>query len=206
MPLVTTRASVAYGAGFGKVLSAGGAADLGVMFPLGMHQVGSAGVAYVDFTSIPSTYTHLQIRMIAKSQRVNTYGSTVWAYFNGDYAPSSPTNYVFHFLTGDGATASAGAYPNTNVNYSVVAGQAMGTNSTNIATVSVLDILDYKNTSKYKTARTIYGEDTNGAGEMTIASGVWLNTAAITSIRVQVDNSYNFAQYSSIALYGIKGA
>ena len=56
MPLVTTRASVAYGAGFGKVLSAGGAVDTGAMFPIGLYQVGSGGVASVTFSAIPQTY------------------------------------------------------------------------------------------------------------------------------------------------------
>jgi len=178
--------------------------DNGAMFPLGMVQVGSGGVAYVDFTSIPSTYTHLQVRMIAKSQRANTYGSTVWAYFNGDYAPSTPTNYDFHLLSGDGSSASSAGYTNTTVGYGAYAGNAMGTNSTNIVSANIMDILDYKNTNKYKTVRTFLGEDTNGAGQIALFSSLWQNTAAITSIRVKVDSTYNFAQYSSIALYGIK--
>ena len=181
------------------------AGDTGVMYPIQMVSVGAAGAAYVDFTSIPSTYTHLQVRMTAKSQRANNYGSTVWAYFNGDYAPSSPTNYNFHFLSGDGSTASSGAYPNTNVGYGAYAGNAMGTTATNVVTVNIMDILDYKNTNKYKTVRTLFGEDRNGGGQVALYSSLWQNTAAITSIRFYPDN-YNFAQYTSIALYGIKGA
>ena len=180
-------------------------ADTGVMFPLGMVQVGAAGAAYVDFTSIPSTYTHLQVRMICKSQRANNYGSTVWAYFNGDYAPSSPTNYNFHFLSGDGSTASSGAYANTNVGYGAYAGNAMGTTATNVPSVNIMDILDYKNTNKYKTVRTLFGEDRNGGGQVALYSSLWQNTTAISSIRFYPDNYY-FAQYTSIALYGIKGA
>jgi len=47
------------------------APDTGAMFPLGMVQVGSGGSATISFTSIPSTYKHLQIRGIAR----NTSGS-----------------------------------------------------------------------------------------------------------------------------------
>jgi hypothetical protein len=88
--------------------------------------------------------------MICKSQRANNYGSTVWAYFNGDYAPSSPTNYNFHLLSGDGSTASSAAYLNTNVGYGAYAGNAMGTTATNVVSVNIMDILDYKNTNKNK--------------------------------------------------------
>jgi hypothetical protein len=205
MPLVTTRASVAYGAGFGKVLGSGVAPDLGAMFPIGMAQVGSAGVAYVDFTSIPSTYTHLQIRILAKSQRANAYGSTIWIYFNGDYAPTIPSSYNFHFMGADGSSTSAAYYSNnTATTYGIVGGGAMGTTATNVASASIIDIHDYKNTSKYKTVRTLWGEDNNSLGNISIYSGLWQNTAAVTSIRVYADN-YTFAQFSSIALYGIKG-
>ena len=36
--------------------------DTGAMFPLGAVTVGSAGASSITFSSIPSTYTHLQVR------------------------------------------------------------------------------------------------------------------------------------------------
>ena len=71
-------------------------------------------------------------------------------------------------------------------------------------TAGVIDILDYANTNKYKTLRTLNGGDANGSGNIQIESGSWRNTAAITSITL-THNGSGFTQYSSFALYGIKG-
>jgi hypothetical protein len=67
----------------------------------------------------------------------------------------------------------------------------------------ILDILDYKDTNKYKTARSLDGSDANGSGEISLRSGSWRNTAAITSITLTPTGT-GIAQYSSFALYGIK--
>jgi hypothetical protein len=71
----------------------------------------------------------------------------------------------------------------------------------------IVDILDYANTNKYKTTRFIGGVETNASSQSysNFGSGNWRNTNAITSI-VLFPQSGTFAQYSSYALYGIKGA
>jgi hypothetical protein len=77
---------------------------------------------------------------------------------------------------------------------------------------TVIDILDYANTNKYKTLRSLTGFDNNttgGAGEqggVLFLSDAWYDTSAITSISLFPESSGNFAQYSTYALYGIKGA
>jgi hypothetical protein len=69
--------------------------------------------------------------------------------------------------------------------------------------VGVASILDYTNTNKYKTSRILCGYDANGSGFSLLYSGLWQNTAAITSITM-FPNSGNFEQYSSFALYGVR--
>jgi hypothetical protein len=68
----------------------------------------------------------------------------------------------------------------------------------------ILDILDYADTNKFKTTRSLTGFDRNGAGSVSFNSGNWRSGSAITSIRLFAGNNA-FAQYSSLALYGIKG-
>ncbi len=77
--------------------------------------------------------------------------------------------------------------------------------ATNGYSTYVIDILDYKNTNKYKTVRSLNGFDQNGYAFTWFASSVWLNTNAITSLTFNSDGG-NFLQYSQLALYGIKAA
>jgi hypothetical protein len=154
--------------------------------------------ASVTFSSIPATYTHLQLRYIARSSRTQTQGYIVTR-FNGD----SGTNYSRHTVEGDGAAASSNAESTVSYGsqYQIPAASA----SASIFGGGVIDILDYANTNKYKTLRAATGDDRNGGGRIYLTSGLWQNTAAITSIVFTEYNGFNFEQYSSFALYGIKG-
>ena len=179
------------------------APDTGAMFPLGVVTVGSTSVADITFSSIPSTYTHLQIRGIGQDNRA-TYGISEFALqFNGDTA----SNYSMHGLYGNGASA-IGEYE-TNTTY-IRANGALGTLVGGTFGAFVIDILDYKNTSKYKTTRNLCGVDINGTiagfgGRAALWSGSWRNTNAINAIKLYSTNG-NLQQYTSFALYGIKGA
>ena len=178
--------------------------DTGAMFPLGMVQVGSAGSSEIQFASIPSTYTHLQIRIMAKLTDTGGVGGYAGIRFNSD---ASSSNYTYHRLKGDGSSASA--YGASTGTFDWIVNERITSSHSNFDTqehgVLIVDILDYKNTSKYKTVRNFGGYDSNGTGEILLTSGLWLNTAAISNIKV-LPSAGNFAQYSSIALYGIKGA
>jgi hypothetical protein len=153
--------------------------------------VGSGGAADIEFTSIPSTYQHLQIRGIARGVN-NTFADLT---FNGD----TGNNYAFHDIFGDGS--SAGVEQSTSrANIPVTALP----NVADIFNGLIIDILDYANTNKYTTTRTLQGRDTNGGGAIFFMSGLWMNTNAITSLKI-TSRSGNIAQYSHFALYGIKG-
>jgi hypothetical protein len=161
--------------------------------------VGSGGAAYVEFTSIPSTYTHLQVRAIAKNAYSGGTGGldNVYVYCNGDTA----NNYSAHSLDGYGTTAGAQVYNADSFGFFIIQSGGTGTQPFG---AFVLDILDYKDTNKYKTIRGLAGMDGNGYGRIVLGSGSWRNTNAITSLRFY--SNHNLVQYSSFALYGIKGA
>jgi hypothetical protein len=151
--------------------------------------VGAGGTATVTFSSIPSTYKHLQIRLNA----INTTAfGDIYMQFNSD----TGSNYKAHYLYGNGASALAGVLTQTSVYAGFI---STGSNTG----VGITDILDYTNTNKNTTSRTLMGADRNGSGDIALTSGLWLNTAAITSITL-LPGTNNFAQHSSFALYGIK--
>ena len=152
--------------------------------------VGGAGAASITFSSIPATYQHLQVRSLMTSSATGEFTAA----FNAD----TGANYYRHFLYGDGTLPYSGA----NALSSFVGYQA-GI-AANMFGVSVMDILDYTSTNKYTTVRTLAGMDRNGSGDIALYSGLWKNTAAITSITIYPPSG-TISQYSSFALYGIKG-
>jgi hypothetical protein len=153
--------------------------------------------ANISFTSIPSTYKHLQIRAWAKGDTAGDQDANIR--FNSDTA----SNYSWHSVYGSGTSANATSGATTT--RSVVGFNfAIGTGTTSIGSVLITDILDYTNTSKYKTIRTLSGADKNGTGNICLFSGLWQSTSAITSINIYPDSG-NFTQYTQFALYGIKG-
>jgi hypothetical protein len=159
--------------------------------------VGSGGQATVVFSSIPSTFKHLQVRGIARSSRAGFSSDPLLIQVNSDTA----SNYSWHYLVGDGASAAAaaGATQTSMLNY-IIANDSVA----NVFGAFVVDVLDYANTDKYKTFRNLMGLDNNGSGIVGFNSGNWRSTSAITSITFKAQNG-DFKQYSSFALYGIKG-
>ena len=155
--------------------------------------VGSGGSSTITFSSIPSTYTHLQVRIMSlNSTAANDYKFN----FNSD----TGANYSKHSLYGNGTSALTA----TDAPSSYISGGLTGS-STNPG-VNITDILEYKNTNIYKTVRSLQGYDTNGSGGyLFFASGSWRNTNAITSITI-TPYSGTINQYSQFALYGIKGS
>ena len=166
--------------------------------------VGAGGSSNISFSSIPSTYKHLQIRGLVKSTQSatgNTYDNLTMQ-LNGD----TGSNYTRHALIGNGASASVYGIASTTF---AQAGFVVRSDSAaaNMFSVTIIDILDYSSTSKYKTTRGLVGNDldTTNQNAVALVSSVWQNTAAVTSIVLGNDNSYAFAQYTQVGLYGIKG-
>lgn len=160
--------------------------------------VGAGGATTITFSSIPSTYTHLQIRALARTNR--TAGVDIMSMrMNG----VTSNSYSDHLLYGDGTTVQT----DRNSTYGTINIQRVASDNLSASIFSgfVIDILDYANTNKYKTVRYLGGYDANGSGRVGLGSGLFQNTSAITSITLESAYSSSYNQYSQFALYGIKG-
>lgn len=157
--------------------------------------VGAGGSSDITFSSISSAYKHLQVRgIIRTSAGTNNWGLRIR--LNSDTGSS----YTHHNLRGDGANPSAEGYANQTYMY---LDRATPTDA-NIFGGVIIDFLDYTNTNKNTTMRGLAGQDRNGAGQISFNSGLWMNTAAVTTLTFTLESG-NFTQYSQLALYGIKG-
>jgi hypothetical protein len=160
--------------------------------------VGAGGASSVSFTGIPSTYTHLQLRMFCQFNDSSAGLGGASLQFNSD----TGTSYTRHELIATSSAASSIGF-STGTYSGATVGRFYFTPSSSTFSPAIVDILDYTNTNKYTTVRSLGGTDVNGAGsELRMSSSVWVNTAAVTSITIPA-STYNFKQYSSIALYGV---
>jgi hypothetical protein len=155
--------------------------------------VGAGGTSTITFSSIPSTYKHLQLRFMTNAVSTAT---GVLLQINSD----SGANYSRHSLWGNGSSATGAGVASTASPY--IQSYAADVTTTN-PTVGIVDLLDYSNTNKNKTIRVLTGTDKNGSGGIEFNSMLWQNTNAITTLVVY--GTASFAQNSSFALYGIKG-
>jgi hypothetical protein len=145
--------------------------------------------AALEFTSIPSTYKHLQLRFFGNATS-NTSGTIQ---INGN---TTTGDYWTHTLGGNGSSAYATAYNNIYAPYYT------GTGGKSVA--YILDLLDYATTTKLKTFRLFGGYDANSSGSIFLQSVNFNSTSAVSSIKLLIDGSTNWNAGTHAALYGIK--
>jgi hypothetical protein len=163
--------------------------------------IAGSGATSINFTSIPSTYTHLQFRFIAQNTDT-TNNSPFDMQING----ATGTSYSWHQLIGTGGSASTDAGATANwIQFGPLL--CPGGSSQDTMSVGIIDIHNYASTTQNKTVRFFGGRERNGIqSQIFLSSGLYQATTAITSVKFLSDNGTNsFSTKSSIALYGIKG-
>jgi hypothetical protein len=183
---------------FGITASSNMTTKLTDFFQIATTTLGSAQ-STITFSSIPQDYTHLQIRGIARITRTEI-NSGINITMNSD----TGSNYSYHAVYGNGSSAASYGSASQTAMYS--GGILAASSTASCFSPIVIDILDYNNTNKFKTIRILSGSEYNSASfrELGLVSGNYRSTTAVSSLTLTAAVN-NFAQYSSFALYGIKG-
>lgn len=173
------------------------AAKTGTYTLIGAQTLSSA--ATVTFSSIPAIYTDLRLVVVGGTTRATTSDIIRYQY-NGDTA----SNYSEIDLNGTGAAVASNHYANQTHQFQGAV-RLVGTDF-GLRSMIIYDIMDYSNTTTYKTtlARCVTPE--SSVVGTSIAVGLWRSTAAITSIYLQGDTVANFAIGTTFKLYGIEAA
>jgi len=150
--------------------------------------------ATVTFSSIPATYTDLFLVV----NPLSTNNRDVILRFNSD----TGTNYSITFVSGYGGGTpaySSGRTTNQGFMYADYYGPSNTSQS-----VRQINIMDYSNTTTYKTAiiRSSNATAYPGGGVDAIA-GLWRSTSAISTIAVSL-SADSFLSGSVFKLYGIE--
>jgi hypothetical protein len=167
----------------------------GALVPIA-SQVGTASGVEILFSSIPSTYQDL--RLVINAIPSNA-GSILGIYANQTTGNTCSTTW----LKGDGATPTSARATGNIIIY------PGGTNSTSttIPTIYALDILNYANTSRFKTVITRTASDLNGSGYTTLSAGLIQTTSAINALSLSTLNGgYFWTGNTTATLYGIRAA
>ena len=153
-----------------------------------------SGTNTVSFTSIPSTYKHLQIRISALT---SSGGGSFRGTLNGD---TTSANYIGHYLDGLGSSVVTGT--NSGVGW-MSFGLTYAGLVTTYPNLTIIDIHDYASTTKNKTVRSFSGNDASGSGSIDSVSGLWLSTSAINRVDI-ITGSGTYQSGSVVSLYGVK--
>lgn len=163
--------------------------------------ISGSAAATIDFTSIPGTYKHLQVRGQVRADtsasndrlRVRLNADSTTAHYAWDEAD----NYAAGTTQGSESasdTAISSAYIPAN------------TAPANAAGDFVIDIQNYAGTVFDKTVLTAYVcRLATGSGGINVgrAGGYWLSTAAVTEVTLSLAGGGNFIIGSRVSLYGV---
>jgi hypothetical protein len=157
--------------------------------------VGASPVTTITFSSIPSTYTDLCLKLSVRSNSASF--REVWINPNG-----SSANGTSRILQGSGSAA---------VSYTATRFQAFGATNPTGSTASTFSSIDVYipnyagSTNKSLSADGVEENNaTNAYAEL--SASLWSNTAAITSLDIVLSSGDSFVQYSTAYLYGVKNA
>ena len=179
--------------GFWAVAGAGGG---GGDYELISTAYGTGSSNTITFSSIPSTYKHLQLRATIRGTDTTT-NLQFKVQFNG----STTSLYSWHDLIGDGSgVSSTSGTSQTFIRLDNLAGASSVTGN---HSALILDVLDYTNTTTNKTTRALSG-NANSLNYVRLTSGNWRSTAAVTSLSIAA-NAAAISTTSRFSLYGIRG-
>jgi len=186
----------------GILAAAGGAVAAAGSYDLLETEILTSTQATVTFSSLgtyAADYQHLQVRMVARSNRADT-DSYIYVQFNAD----TGSNYNHHYLRGTGSAVNSGATSGSSgiLDINFLPAATAPSNSFGVAT---LDILDPFETYKYTTARMLSGQSGSSYSRIGLTSGAWRNTASLTSITFD-DIFGSFVTGSRFSLYGLKAS
>ena len=164
---------------------------------LDSYEFPNSSATSITFSNIPQKYKVLRIIGTGKSTRTNADSAGAQFQFNSD----TGNNYEDYVIYGQGGSFQTDITNSYDRIYTEI---CFGSAQNNQFGGFITDIIDYTNTTKYKTVKSLssYGKSN---GWIALCGGTWRSTAAINTIKVMISASAdgNFAQYSQVSIYGI---
>jgi hypothetical protein len=157
--------------------------------------VGSGGAASIDFTSIPSTFTDLNLVLSLRYSGADT--SSINVAFN-----NSSSNYTGKAIRGSGSSVISFNISTNNIG-GLGTGSSGASQTANTFANNSLYIPNYAS-SNNKSVSVDFVQEANVVGAfMGFYAALWSDSSAINSIYITPDSGTTWVQHSSAYLYGI---
>lgn len=167
--------------------------------PIATSTVSGSTTTTVTFNSIPSTYTDLVLVSKVRVTKSAAVNDDVLITLN---SVNTGNLYSGTFLYGTGSTNGSGRVTSTNTGFWLYSPAANA--STGIFEINVLNLMNYSNTTTFKTGISHSGSMSDASA---IRSVLWRSTSAINSIAIGTSSgSIYFVEGTSFSLYGVKAA
>jgi hypothetical protein len=153
----------------------------------------------ITFSSIPQTYTDLVIVVYGRGTGSNSLDNTL-SYIN---ANTGTNNYSSTWLYADGSSVATGR--NSNAVYSQFGVHPGANAAANVFGNEIFHILNYSNTTTFKTVMSRSAADLNGSGQTWFTASLWRQTAAINRVDLYT-SAGSWAVGTQFSIYGIKAA
>jgi hypothetical protein len=152
----------------------------------------------VSFANIPTTYQDLMIVISGRTSISYTTSAGLYMGFNNTYGAGG---YSSIELDGFGVSTSSSINANTNY-FSNLGNMPSSIMPSNIFGNYVINILNYANTTTYKTLLYKGAYDMNNSGGVFVGAGTWRNTAAI--VQMYITAAGTFVTGTTVTLYGVR--
>jgi hypothetical protein len=153
----------------------------------------ASAAASIEFTSIPQDFTDLYVLCSLRNTGAGASDTASTIYFNG-----LTTNRTARSLYADGTTVST--FPESLINFYGLVKSDM---TANTFSNSAIYISNYSGATNKSVSIDSVGENNGTRSDMSLTSGLWSSTAAITQITIAPTGAFTFAVGSSISLYAI---
>lgn len=154
----------------------------------------SASAASVTFSNIPQTYKTIKLAISSRSNRAVTANNLAITFNN------SGTGYSERLLRGDGASVISANQSIAVLDYFYSPGSSATSNTfSNIE----ITIPNYAGSTNKPVSIDAVTENNATTSYLSIDAGLWSNSAAITSVKVEDESGGNFVFGSTFTLYGL---
>jgi hypothetical protein len=163
--------------------------------------VGTGGASTISFSSIPSTYTDLVVKLSSRQNLAQIYG-VLNIQFNG----TGGTAYSYRLIQGNASSASSTGQTGVDSIYGVFSDNGANSTANTFSNIEMY-VPNYAGSNNKSVSLDQVSENNATTAYAILNAGIWNNTAAITSIAFATGGSgASFVQYSTATLYGIKNS